>query len=232
MIDVACVIHSNGYDWQYVQNLHNGLVRVLSQPFRFHVYTEPHRAVPPNMIKHSLAEWPGISGHRRSWWYKLQLFDSELFAGPLLYLDLDVVLLRPLDWIATLDTNYFWACRDFRYLQRSGVSNINSSVMWFDTEKFNWVWRQFQREDVNRIVKQFPGDQDYLQQVINHNQRRFFDDRYFQSYRWQVQGGGYDFVRRRHRQPDQPDSISGEGPQIDSPRGSNMMDNTLRDLAD
>lgn len=210
MIDVACVIHSDGYDWQYVQNLHNALPRVLSQPVRFHVYTEPHRNVPPHMIKHCLSEWPGIAGHRRSWWYKLQLFDSSLFSGPLLYFDLDVVLIRPMDWVQKLDPDYLWTCRDFRYLQRPGVSNVNSSVMWFDTTKFDWVWQQFQREDINRIIKQFPGDQDYLQHVINHNQRRFFEDRYFQSYRWQVQGGGYDFVRRRHRQPQQPDSISGD----------------------
>jgi hypothetical protein len=210
IIDVACVIHSDGYDWQYVQNLHNAMQRALPQGVRFHVYTEHDRSVPPHMIKHCLEDWPGVSGRKRSWWYKMHLFNPEHHAGPLLYFDLDVVIVRPMTWITTLSTDYFWACRDFRYLQRPAQASVNSSVMWFDTRKFGWLWQKFQSQSIADIVRQFPGDQDYIQHAIDHNQRRFFEDRYFQSYRWQVLDGGYDFQRRVHRKPGSGAAVAGD----------------------
>jgi hypothetical protein len=201
IVDCACVIHGHGYEWQYVENLYNMLVKQIPQGIRLHVYTEHHRSVPPYMIKHCLDEWPGIGGPKRSWWYKMQLFNREHFSGTLLYLDLDVVVVRDLGWITTCQQEYFWALRDFRYLQRKNISNINSSVMYFNVDRFGWIWDDFAKLNINDIVKRHAGDQDYLGHVLNVNQRRMFEDQYFESYRWQVLDGGYDFQRRTHRQP-------------------------------
>jgi hypothetical protein len=85
-IDCACVIHSDAYSWDYVERLYSMLSRHLSLGVRLHVYTEADRPVPAPFIKHALDDWE-ISGPRRSWWYKLQLFDSEKFSGSLLYFD-------------------------------------------------------------------------------------------------------------------------------------------------
>lgn len=200
MIDCACVIHSNGYDWQYVEKLYNMLTRLIPGGIRFHVYTEHDRSVPPHMIKHILDDW-GLSGPKKSWWYKMQLFNPAHFSGNMLYLDLDVVLVRELDWIEKLSTDYLWAIRDFRYLQRRNISTLNSSVMWFNVEKFSWIWTGLMKKNVTDVAKQFPGDQDYLAHVLNINQRRFFDDGYFESFRWQCLDGGYDFSRREHKRP-------------------------------
>ena len=201
IVDCACVIHGHGYEWQYVENLYNMLVRQIPQGIRLHVYTEHDRSVPPYMIKHCLDEWPGIGGPKRSWWYKMQLFNREHFKGPLLYFDLDVVIVRDLGWISECHRDYFWVLRDFRYLQRKNISYINSSVMYFDVDRFGWLWDDFVKLNINDVVKRWPGDQDYLGHVLNVNQRRLFEDRYFESYRWQVLDGGYDFQRRYHRQP-------------------------------
>ena len=97
-IDCACVIHGSGYDWPYVERLYNMLCRNLSAEVRLHVYTEHDRSVPPHMVKHILDDW-GISGPKRSWWYKMQLFNPAHFAGNLLYFDLDVVIANQLNWI-------------------------------------------------------------------------------------------------------------------------------------
>jgi hypothetical protein len=43
--------------------------------------------------------------------------------------------------------------------------------------------------------------QDYLNAALNVNQRRFFDDGFFESFRWQCLDGGFDFARRRHHRP-------------------------------
>ena len=105
--DCACVIHGSGYDWQYVEKLYNMLTRNLQGSIRFHVYTEASRSVPPHMIKHQLTEWPGIGGPRRSWWYKMQLFNQHHHQGNLLYFDLDCVIVADLQWLVDLPTDHF-----------------------------------------------------------------------------------------------------------------------------
>ena len=206
--DCACVIHGTGYDWQYVDKLYNMLTRNLQGGIRFHVYTEASRSVPPHMIKHQLTEWPGIGGPRRSWWYKMQLFNAQHHQGDLLYFDLDCVIVADLQWLVDLPTDHFWTIRDFRYLQRAGYSGMNSSVMWWNTERYAHVWENFSRQDINQTVRKYAGDQDYLYAVIPPTEVRYFDRQQLQSWRWQVQDGGYDFTQRRARKP-------GTGPALD-----------------
>jgi hypothetical protein len=199
--DCACVIHGTGYDWVYVEKLYNMLTRHLPDGIRFHVYTEQDRSVPPHMIKHAVKEWPGISGPKREWWYKMQLFNPEHYSGNLLYFDLDCVIINDLSWIPALSTECFWTIRDFRYLQRKSYSGMNSSVMWWNVSKFAHVWHEFDQLDINRTVVKYPGDQDYLEVAIDPNQRRHFDQQHLQSWRWQVRDGGYNFSTRKPNAP-------------------------------
>lgn len=198
-IDCACVIHSTGYDWIYVERLYNMLCRHLHLPVRLHVYTEHDRSVPPHMIKHCVTEWPGVAGAKRSWWYKLQLFDPEHFSGDLLYFDLDTVICGDISWCVENSARDFWCIRDFRYLQRSSYQGINSSLMWFNVSDYAWVWREFNREGVANVTSRWPGDQDYITHMIRPPQRRLFEDRRVASYRWQLCQGGWDFQKRRPR---------------------------------
>ena len=198
--DCACVIHSTGYDWQYVEKLQSMLTRFLPGGIRMHVYTEADRPVPDHMIKHVLTEWPGIAGPKRSWWYKMQLFNPALFQGNILYFDLDCVVVNDLTWITQLDSTMLWGIKDFKYLQQH-VSIINSSVMWFNTQQFAWLWQRFSDQGIDVARQGCQGDQDYITKNIDPSQRRFFDTKYFQSYRWQCLDGGYDFKYRRYHKP-------------------------------
>jgi hypothetical protein len=152
------------------------------------------------MVKHILEDW-GISGPKRSWWYKMQLFNPAHFAGNMLYLDLDVVIADSLDWIPEHSTDYLWTIRDFRYLQRRDTVTMNSSMMWFNVDRFAWIWDRFSQADFKATIKSYPGDQDYIGAALDVNQRRFFDDFRFESYRWQCLDGGYDFAKRKHLKP-------------------------------
>ena len=172
-IDCACVIHGEAYAWTYVERLYNMLTRHITPGIRLHVYTEADRPVPTHMIKHALTDW-GIGGPKQSWWYKMQLFNTEHHAGPLLYFDLDTVIVGSIDWIWQLPTAYFWALRDFKYLWRPTHSGLNSSVMWWDTTKHTHVWKQFAQEDLPKTMRKYHGDQDYNSSVIPVQQRRFF----------------------------------------------------------
>jgi hypothetical protein len=197
-VDCACVIYGSAYDWTYVERLYNMLNRHITVGIRLHVYTEADRTVPEPMIKHELTEWPLVQS-RRAWWYKMQLFNPVHHAGPLLYFDLDTVIVRNIDWIWQSPVTYFWAVRDFKYLWRTNHVGLNSSIMWWDTRHYRHIWDTFLQQDLAIMMKKYHGDQDYISAVIPQNQRRFFDQNQVQSWRWQCLDGGYNFAKRRHQ---------------------------------
>jgi hypothetical protein len=198
----ACVIHGNLYDWIYVERLYNMLKANSGREIILHVFTEPSRAVPAPFVKHNLTEWPGISGPKKSWWYKMQMFDPRHNLGRILYLDLDTVITRNIDCIWDLNEQYFWAIRDFKHLWRPTWNGINSSVMIWDTQKFAWIWEDFCSKNINATVKLFHGDQDYLNSVLDDKTRRFFNSDQIKSWRWQCKDGGLDMRTRIYRNPD------------------------------
>lgn len=201
IVHVGCVIHSNTYDWRYVEKLYNMVKRHMPRPIQFHVWTEHDRSVPPHMTKHVLEEWPGVSGPKRSWWYKMQMFNANHYAGELLYFDLDVVILNDISWAVSQTTGKFWTLRDFRYLQRPTHFGINSSMMWWNTEHFHWVWEDFSKDPVRDVVGRYPGDQDYLHSLIKPTDLRTYPTEHVASWRWQCQDGGWDFKSRRAHTP-------------------------------
>jgi hypothetical protein len=181
------------------------------------------------MIKHELTDW-NITGNKQGWWYKMQLFNSAHHAGPLLYFDLDTVIVSNIDWICQQSLKYFWAVRDFKYLWRPTDYQINSSIMWWDTREFDSVWQSFQREDLRKIMRQNHGDQDYINTAISEGDRRLFDIERVKSWRWQCLDGGYNFTRKTYKNP-------GLGPQIDhrasvivfhgQPKPANLQDSLI-----
>lgn len=202
MLDCACVIHGDKYDMQYVDKLYSMLRRHVHRDIRLHVWTEPSRSVPEHYVKHGLTEWPGIKGPRKSWWYKLQMFDpAHGVEGRLLYFDLDIVIVDRIDWIVDLSADKFWAVKDFRYLWRSDRQQINSSVMYWKTADYHWIWADFLARDRTETVKRFAGDQDFLQAVIPGDKVGFFDPGRIKSYRWQVKDGGWNNSQRVYHRP-------------------------------
>jgi hypothetical protein len=200
-VHVACLIHSDGYSWEYVEKLENMVRRNLSREVIFHVYTEESRPVPEHITKHVLEEWPGQWGARKSWWYKLQLFNPAHFAGPLLYFDLDTVIVKNIDWITELPLNYFWAPRDYRYIWKPNHQGINSSVMWWDTNRFDYVYREFMAKDLQQTMRHYKGDQDYITEAIPPNSLRYFMPMNVMSWRWQCLHGGIHTSTRTHISP-------------------------------
>ena len=201
VIDCACVIHGDKYTWDYVERLYSMLKRNSNYDISFHVFTEKKRTVSPHMIKHVLEDWPGISGPKKAWWYKMQMFNPAHMSGKLLYLDLDVVITKNIDWMWNQDTRYFWAIRDFKYMWRPTWKGMNSSVMLWDTTQWGKIWNEFQSRNIAATVKQFHGDQDFLNSLITEKHLRFFDQNAVQSWRWQIKDGGMDMKTRIYKKP-------------------------------
>ena len=200
-IDCACLIHGDYYDWIYVDNLHKMISRNLSYPIRLHVFTEESRHVPEPYIKHTLKDWPGIAGHRKAWWYKMQMFDKCNFQGRLLYFDLDIVIVGNIDWIVQLSTDRFYAIRDFKHLWRGQWDGINSSIMYWDVPQFSKMYKAFTQHDLQTVMQQYPGDQDFISKHVDKAKLRYLDENRIKSFRWQVNDGGLDFATKRVNRP-------------------------------
>lgn len=201
IIDCACVIHGQAYSWTYVDKLYSMLTRNFSFPVRLHVFTESSRTVQSPYIKHDLIDWPGIHGPRKAWWYKIQMFNSDYFQGRLLYFDLDVVITGNLDWILQSNPAYFWTIRDFKYMWKPSWEGLNSSVMYWDTTKFERVWRNFEQQPIDTITKAYNGDQDYITAMIPVTERKNFDECYVKSWRWHIKDGGLDQKTKLYKRP-------------------------------
>ena len=133
--------------------------------------------------------------------YKIQLFNPEHHLGPLLYFDLDTVITGNIDWIWQTPPEYLWAVRDFKHLWRPNFQGINSSVMWWDTRKYAYIWEDFKQRELDSVTQQYHGDQDYITDMIPIHNRRFFDLERVKSYRWECLDGGYEFSCRRYGAP-------------------------------
>ena len=176
------------------------LCRNLTRPVKLHVYTEAERFVPEHMIKHPLINW-GFNGPKKSWWYKLQLFNPEYHSGPLLYFDLDIVITKNIDWIWKLNQRHFWALRDFKYLWKNNCTVSNTSVMWWNTKQYECVWKEVVTSNINTFVDLYRGDQDFISAIIPVEQRRFFNTDWVKSWRWQCLDGGFNFSKRKFLTP-------------------------------
>jgi hypothetical protein len=195
VIDFGCLIHGNYYSWDYVDILHDSIQRNISSPIRLHVWTEQEREVPNKYIKHALIP-QGNEGPKQAWWYKIQLFNPKLYAGPLVYMDLDVIITGKLDWLSNLSTENFWAVRDFKSLWKKHRRAINSSVMVFDTRNYEHVWKKY-KDNQERITHKYHGDQNYIDEEIVEN-KRYLPEEKIVSYRWQVLHGGMDMESKTY----------------------------------
>lgn len=207
-VDCACVIHGCLYSWDYVDRLYNMLSRNLTAGIRLHVFTEPDRLVPSHMIKHELRDLR-VSGPKQAWWYKLQLFNHKHHQGPMLYFDLDTVITDNIDWITYQSLDYLWAPRDFKRLWRPSHAGINSSVMWWDTTKFEDVWQMFRQQEFPMLQRRYPGDQDFISDIVDQSRRRFLNEQLIRSWKWECLDGGWDFKYRKYRNPDSGTRLDG-----------------------
>ena len=88
---VATVLRSGGaYGPEYVDALRRGVNRYL-RGHRFLCLSDTPVGIWGEPLAH---EWPG-------WWAKVELFRPGLFDGLVLYLDLDTLVVGPLEWATT-----------------------------------------------------------------------------------------------------------------------------------
>ena len=160
---VLCIKWGRKYAAADVNRLHAAVVRSLAGPFRFVCLTDDPAGIDPAVecfpIPFVHAERPGRDGG----WRKLATFASPLYdlQGTALFLDLDLVVLRPIDELFALEGEFLIA-HDAR-LARDGIGN--SSAYRFRVGAHPEFLDAF-RADPDRIIPAYRNEQAYLSERL------------------------------------------------------------------
>jgi hypothetical protein len=168
MLNVLCVlsVENNSrvkYDEEWVDKLYRSLNRNLSLDFNFYCFSN---------VNTKYQTIPLITNSAK-FWNKIEIFRPNLFSGPCLYIDLDVLICNDItDFISSLEDKNFYMCRE-------PFKNIsNSSIMYwsgdhsFLFDEYSKDKRGFQSE-YNTTTRY--GDQSFISERVNH---KLFDDKY------------------------------------------------------
>ena len=159
-VTVACVFRrSADYTPEYVYRLRDMVARHLHAPHRFVCLTNE---------KVDVETIPLITKWGR-WWHKLELFRPQLFDGPVLYFDLDTVIVSDITDIAL--AKYDFACPT--NWKGDSTAVMSSAVMaWDGTADNSHIFGTFDLSQRARYEKSWErwGDQGFIQ---DHLKRPF-----------------------------------------------------------
>jgi len=153
MVNVVCIKYGRYYGAFYVNRLYAGVKRHLARPFRFVCVTNDATGIRPEVECVPFAEDPGVPG--RKWpniFSKLTLFKDGFanLEGPTLCLDLDTLVMGPLDKFFDYRPGDFCIIRNwvefYKCIFRRRPLIGNSSCFRFDAGRSNAVYEFFLRE--------------------------------------------------------------------------------------
>jgi len=158
MLTFLCALNvGNGFTAEWVRKLRDGVARHMSLPHRFACLTDAEVPCERIPTKH---KWPG-------WWIKVELFRPGVIDGPTVFLDLDTVIVGPLDVLATLNSSIAmidlrrsgWRQLGAMYLERPPVAMYEYFAR--DPEGLMAYYEKHQRG-------QYVGDQALFKDAVGH----------------------------------------------------------------
>lgn len=154
--------------------------RNLIVPFNFACITEDPQRIDPSIKIIPIPKYSKIQG----WWYKPWVFSREFpLKGTILFLDLDLVIIKNIDNLWTHEPRKFCIIRDFARSAHKEWNKFNSSVFRFESGQYNFVWDNLVK-DLSQ-TKKMHGDQDWIYNQIKSNYA-FWPDEWIQSYKWEI----------------------------------------------
>ncbi len=128
---VICMKWGSLYGPDYVNRLHRGVSRNVTRPTRFVVFTDDTSNLDPRIEVEPIPPVRLALGLKPGPWRKLALWSRQLgsLSGPVLFLDLDVVITGPLDAFFDHEPGKLGLIRNWTQAE-DGIGN--SSVMRFE----------------------------------------------------------------------------------------------------
>lgn len=189
MLKVVCVLKSGGdFTGEYVKRLYEGVSNNLNVDHLFLCLTDVPDEVDFCCTRDLVNDLPG-------WWSKMEVFKLK---GPVLYFDLDTVIVGNLDKFLWLKFGHLYMLRDFY----RGI-NFASGVMYWDGD-FSWIYYAFKEkfETAEILSKRGPGvrssaslkingktylgDQDFLQEILPLGTTKFIQEEISGIYSYKV----------------------------------------------
>lgn len=165
-LTVACVLVCGHVDFtsEYVIRLKSMCRRMVARPHRFVCFTDDKFRLPDDI---ETVHIPTPRGHY-AWWSKLELFNAAHgFTGRVLYLDLDVLLVRELSPIIDFPARFALVpdgAPNFR--PRNGLAvykKFNSSVMVWEAGEANYLYDAW----TPKVAQRLWGDQDWIGEMAD-----------------------------------------------------------------
>lgn len=205
-LNIITVCTGQAYGPEYLDKMRSMLNRHLSLPFALHCVTDGQGAKGWNKIA------PPAVFH--SWWDKLWIYSGIMPAGPLLYLDLDQVILGDITDIVTECLKRPVSCYA-DHIEWLGVK-LGTAFLTFESESLQHVFDAFQA-DKEGVMERFAngGDQVYVGHQLDPASIWYFNEHFppgtVQSYKFDYLARGLDPMTRilnlhgRPKQADIPD---------------------------
>ncbi|RMG22401.1 MAG: hypothetical protein D6724_10455 [Armatimonadetes bacterium] len=154
---VVCVNVGAKFPDTYVERMFHMCRRHLPGLQRFTCFTDRRRHLSPEVRQVDCSDW-GLSG----WWPKLRLFDRRVLDEPFLFLDLDQIVLRPLDrmvrFVDERPDAPVLGMQDFLY------QTFSSSILYVrPSNETQVVWDSFACGERYEADGRSSGDQDFIE---------------------------------------------------------------------
>lgn len=186
-LTVVCINWCNyqGRGSEYVARLERMVARNLTVQYRFECLTERE-----------------LGTDLQGWWVKMKLAETGRFLGPVMYLDLDVIVRSNIDHLvhlAATDVSKLWMRDDFSYSIREprqgldeqfkrklgGDGCCNSSVMLWHSAALAPVWDRWSKES-EQFMHECHGDQNVISSIMWPDRIGFLPDDSVQSYKYGI----------------------------------------------
>jgi hypothetical protein len=150
-VNVVCIKWGTKYPADYVNHLARGVRRFLTIQHRFVCLTDDRAGIDLDIETKPLID--GLPG----WWNKVALFKSRVhdLRGTLLYLDLDMVIIRNIDQVLPYPGQFV----AFPTLRRAG--EFASALLRFEIGSQQRVWDLFEPR-AERVMREIYGDQNWI----------------------------------------------------------------------
>lgn len=188
MKEIALVCAGDKFDPNvHVKQIYENLHKHCTD-FRLTVFTDRNINL-PGVRTIALPDW-NLLGPRQLWWYKIYMFAQHEWYGPVLYMDLDTIIINGIDKFWDYEIDKFCICQDFnrQFIRDYAVSN--SSIMRFDPSKYHDIYEQF-IQNPQKVIRQYRGDQDYITAYFKEREDKVWWPReWAMSYKWEILHGG------------------------------------------
>ncbi len=176
--NVVCMKWGDKYDPEYVNKLFRMVGRHCSYGVRFIALTDDPEGIEDPIETFEIPNLPDALERRVSPWRKLALYSPELsfIEGPVLFLDLDVVIVGNIDDLFDLEGEFLiienWT--------QKGRGIGNSSVIRFDRSKYEYIYETALTRGES-ILREFGNEQIFISHMVK--ERKYWPPAWCRSFK-------------------------------------------------